>query len=313
MDTVTQWLCPQQIELDLDVSDRWEALRVVSAMIERSRRLSAAPVFRALLRREKAASTGVGNGLAIPHARVPGIAEPVTVYVRTKAPVEFAASDRKRVSDLFVILVPTDGANEKHLQLLALVAEVFSDSDFRARLAAASDPQDVRSAFSQWISESRLAATEGSCNSQRAATEGSYAQCLSCQTCAPLNSARAIGAGDPSRASGHSWLRVQRRVSPRPRIARCRRRFRLSFSLRRARRAPGGRRNTLREGANHAPGSRHIADPRVRGPRFLRRPAARLRNRCGHRARCRRWCAIACSVSPRTRIRQRSTRRDERR
>jgi PTS system nitrogen regulatory IIA component len=169
MDTLTQWLCPREVELDLDVRNRWEALRTVSALIERSRGLSAPPVFRALWRRERAASTGVGNGLAIPHARVPGIAEPVTVYVRTKSPVDFAAPDGKRVSELFVILVPADGANAKHLRLLALVAEVFSGSGFRAHLAAASDPQDVRSAFSQWIRESQLAATEGSCNSQRAA------------------------------------------------------------------------------------------------------------------------------------------------
>jgi PTS system nitrogen regulatory IIA component len=160
MDTVTQWLCPQEIELDLDVRNRWDALRMVSALIERSRGLSAPPVFRALWRRETAASTGVGNGLAIPHARITGIAEPVTAYVRTKAPVEFAASDRKRVSDLFVILVPPNGANEKHLRLLALVAEAFSDCDFRARLAAATDPRGVRSAFVQWISERRGVETE---------------------------------------------------------------------------------------------------------------------------------------------------------
>ena len=161
MDTVTQWLCPQEIELDLDVPNRSKALRAVSTLIERSRRLAAPPVFRALWRREKAASTGVGNGFAIPHARVTGITEPVTVYVRTKAPLDFAAPDGKWVSELFVILVPADGANAQHLQLLALVAEVFSDSDFRARLAAASDQQDVRSAFSRWINEKHFVAREG--------------------------------------------------------------------------------------------------------------------------------------------------------
>jgi PTS system nitrogen regulatory IIA component len=158
MDTTTQWLCPQEIELDLDVRSRWEGLRAVSAMSERSQRLSAPPVFRALWRREEAGSTAVGNGFAIPHARIKGIAEPVTVYVRLKAPVDFAAPDGKRVSELFVILIPADGADAKYLQLLALVAEVFSDTDFRARLAAASDTQDVRSAFSQWISRNQLGA-----------------------------------------------------------------------------------------------------------------------------------------------------------
>jgi PTS system nitrogen regulatory IIA component len=160
METVVQWLCPQSIELDLDVPDRWEALREVSAMIERLRRLSAPPIFRALWRREMAASTGVGNGFAIPHARIAGIVEPITAYVRTKSPLEFAAPDGKRVSELFVILVPADGDNEKHLQLLALVAEVFSNREFRARLTAAMDPQDVHAAFSQRIRERQRDANE---------------------------------------------------------------------------------------------------------------------------------------------------------
>jgi PTS system nitrogen regulatory IIA component len=99
-------------------------------------------------------------GDAFPHARIGGIADPVTVYVRLKAPVDFAAPDGKRVSELFVILVLTDGDNAKHLQLLSLVAEVFSDSGFRVRLGAATEPQEVQSAFSEWISEKQLGATE---------------------------------------------------------------------------------------------------------------------------------------------------------
>jgi PTS system nitrogen regulatory IIA component len=146
-------LTPTDIFLDLDVPNRCGALRAVSAMIERSQRLSAPPVFRALWRREKAGSTGVGDGFGIPHARITGITDPVTVYVRLKAPVDFAAPDGKRVSELFVILVPTDGDNARHLQLLSLVAEAFSDRGFRVRLGAATDPQDVQSAFSEWVSE----------------------------------------------------------------------------------------------------------------------------------------------------------------
>jgi nitrogen PTS system EIIA component len=165
-------LTPTDIVFDLDVPNRWKGLRAVSALIECTQRLSAQPVFRALWRREMAGSTAVGNGFAIPHARITGIAESVTIYVRLKAPVDFAAPDGKGVSEFFVILVPTDGDNAKHLQLLALVAEAFSDSAFRARLDAASDPQDIRSVFSQWISEKQLGATEGSTTSQYAAPSG---------------------------------------------------------------------------------------------------------------------------------------------
>ena len=162
MDRVSQRLCPQEIELGLEAPNKWEALRAVGAMIERSQGLSGPVVFRALWRRELAASTGLGNGFAIPHARITGIAEPVTVYVRTKAPVDFGAPDDKPVSELFVILVPADGPNAEHLKLLALVAKLFSDGDFRVRLAAASDPNGVRSVFSQAIDEKHLGMTEES-------------------------------------------------------------------------------------------------------------------------------------------------------
>jgi PTS system nitrogen regulatory IIA component len=161
METTTQWLCPQQIELDVDAGCRREALRAVSVSIARARRLSAPPVYRALWRREMAATTAVGNGLAIPHARITGIAEPVTMYMRTRPLLNFAAPDGKRVSELYVILVPSEGATNEHLQILGMVAEAFSDRDFRCRLAGASDPQGVRSVFSQWIAESQSGAPRG--------------------------------------------------------------------------------------------------------------------------------------------------------
>jgi len=142
---------PQEIALDLDVSNRWEALRTVSALIERSRSLSAPPVFRALWRREQAASTALGNGFALPHARIEGIPEPVTVYARTRRPIGFAAPDHRTVSELFVLLVPSDADNTTHLQLLARVAGMFSDDDFRADLMSASDVASIRSTFTRWI------------------------------------------------------------------------------------------------------------------------------------------------------------------
>ena len=175
METVTKWLCPQEIELDVDVRTRWDALRAVSAVIERSRGLSAPPVFRALWRRELAASTAVGDGFAIPHARIAGIAEPVTVYARTKAPLPFGAPDGKPVSEMFVILVPADDAPERNLLLLALVAEAFSDRVFRARLTAAACPDDARSVFLQWIAENQAVAPGAAALQSRQRSASSHA------------------------------------------------------------------------------------------------------------------------------------------
>jgi len=146
-----RWSVPHEIALDLQVSNRWEALRAASAIVERSRGLNAAPIFRALWRRENAASTGLGNGFALPHARIAGIVEPVTVYARLKPPIGFAAPDHRPASELFVLLVPNNADNAVHLELLALIAEMFSDNAFRAQLSAAPDSVEVRSTFQRWI------------------------------------------------------------------------------------------------------------------------------------------------------------------
>jgi PTS system nitrogen regulatory IIA component len=150
MDPLQHWLCPQEIALDLDVPGKTEALRAVAARLKRMCRIETEPIFRALYRREQAGSTGVGNGLAFPHARIPGIDEPVTMFARTKSPIRFGAPDGKPVSEFFVILVPAEGATETHLQILGAVAELFSDPAFRAALSAAASASAVTDVFAQW-------------------------------------------------------------------------------------------------------------------------------------------------------------------
>lgn len=145
-----QWLQPQDIVLDVDVWDRRRALELAAARIGRGNGLNPAPILRALWRREQVGSTAVGQGVAIPHARIAGIARPLTLFMRPKMAMEFDAPDGKPVSSLLVIMVPADGATDDHLQLLALVAQAFSDPSFRARLAAASDAKEVAAIFDQW-------------------------------------------------------------------------------------------------------------------------------------------------------------------
>lgn len=132
---IAAWLQPQDILFDADVRDRAHALDVAAAAIcSGANGLDPAPIFRALWRREQTGSTALGEGMAIPHARIGGIARPITLFMRTKRPVSFDAPDGKPVSQLLVIAVPEDGAQEDHLQLLALVAQLFSDRDFRTQL-----------------------------------------------------------------------------------------------------------------------------------------------------------------------------------
>lgn len=140
-------LQPREILLGVDVRDRSHALEVVGAEIARLCGRDPLPITHMLTRREQAASTALGNGFAIPHARITGIAQPLTFYVRTKAPIAFNAPDGKPVSQLLVIMVPADGAKNEHLQLLALVAQLLSDRNFRDQLGGAADAAAAADVF----------------------------------------------------------------------------------------------------------------------------------------------------------------------
>ena len=140
-------VCPQLIDLDVTAKDKHELFRIVVAMLQRAYAVDPAPILRALWRREEAGSTGLGKGVAIPHARVTGITEPLTILLRLRAPIAFDAPDGKPVSLALVIIVPADDATEQHLRLLARFASVCTDRTFRTRLMEAADAEDVRSVF----------------------------------------------------------------------------------------------------------------------------------------------------------------------
>jgi PTS system nitrogen regulatory IIA component len=144
---IAAWLHPQDILLDVDARSRTHALELAAEVMCGAHGLDPAPVFRALRRREGAGSTALGEGLAIPHARIGGIARPITLFMRTGQPVSFDAPDGKLVSRLLVILVPEEGAHQDHLDLLALVARLFSDQDFRAHLDGARNATIASDAF----------------------------------------------------------------------------------------------------------------------------------------------------------------------
>ncbi len=157
---IAAWLQPEDILLDVDVRDRSHALEVVAAAIGSAHGLDPGPVFRALSRREQAGSTALGEGFAIPHARIDGIPRPLTLFVRTKLPIPFNAPDGKPVSRLLAIMVPNDGAKQDHLQLLALVAKLLSDPGFRAQLDDAPDKTAAAAAFEAGVAHVTAAPSE---------------------------------------------------------------------------------------------------------------------------------------------------------
>jgi PTS system nitrogen regulatory IIA component len=101
---------------------------------------SAEQIFERLLERERLGSTGLAGGVALPHARMPGIEQSRGAFLRLAEAVEFDALDGGAVDLVFALLVPEE-TNEEHLQLLATLASMFNDPSLRERLREADSAQ----------------------------------------------------------------------------------------------------------------------------------------------------------------------------
>jgi len=147
---VAAWLLPDDVLLDVEVRDVDQALAKAASHIAAMHRLDPAPIVRALARREQVGSTGIGQAVALPHARIGGIVRPLVLFLRARDPIDFAAPDGRLVRLIMVILVPQDGDPEEHLQLLATVAQLFCEREFRTQLTQVPDAAAARAVFAEW-------------------------------------------------------------------------------------------------------------------------------------------------------------------
>lgn len=104
--------------------------------------LDAQNIFESFIAREKLGSTGFGNGIAIPHCRMPGCTTPLSAVVHLEAPVDFDAIDGAPVDLLFVLLVPEE-ATDEHLELLRQIASMLDQEAVRDRLRNATTGEEL--------------------------------------------------------------------------------------------------------------------------------------------------------------------------
>lgn len=149
MNPIAKLLPPANVQVGLAASSKKRVFEQAGLLFENNQGIGRSTVFDSLFARERLGSTGLGQGVAIPHGRIKGLKEAVGAFLRLAAPVQFDAPDGKPVSFLFVLLVP-EQATEQHLQILSELAQMFSDRAFRERLAAAPDAAAIHTLFTSW-------------------------------------------------------------------------------------------------------------------------------------------------------------------
>ena len=117
----------------LKVNSKKQLLQELSSKAAMVTGLSEREIFDVILQRERLGSTGVGNGIAIPHGKLNSIDNIVGVFARLDSPVDFEALDDQPVDLVFLLLAP-EGSGADHLKALSRIARVLRDGDMVAKL-----------------------------------------------------------------------------------------------------------------------------------------------------------------------------------
>ena len=137
----------ENVLLNVEVSNKRRLFELIALEAELRYNLSPTVTVDSLLARERLGSTGLGQGIAIPHGRIRGLKHAIGFFARPKSPIVFEAPDGQLVRDIFVLLVP-EAATDEHLQILSELAQRFSNRAFRDALSAANDPVAIHALFS---------------------------------------------------------------------------------------------------------------------------------------------------------------------
>ena len=131
-----------------NASSKKRLMHDIADLAEAAYGIPAQSAVEALMERESLGPTGVGHGVALPHARLEGVDSVVGVFILLEKPIDFDAVDRQPVDIVFALIAPTD-AGVEHLKALALVSRTLRDASFCAKLRANHDAEKLHTIITE--------------------------------------------------------------------------------------------------------------------------------------------------------------------
>jgi PTS system nitrogen regulatory IIA component len=140
--TLTDLVAPAAIIPALKVNGKKQAIQELAARAAELTGQSERAILEVLLQREKLGSTGVGNGIAIPHGKLPKLGRLFGLFARLERPIDFEALDSQPVDLIFLLLAP-EAAGADHLKALARVARLLRDPEITRKLRESGDADAI--------------------------------------------------------------------------------------------------------------------------------------------------------------------------
>lgn len=146
---ITDILTEDTIVLDLKSKTKTEVIEELADVLEKTGKLYDREMFlEAIFAREAQSTTGIGEGIAIPHAKTKAVRTPAVVFGRSKEGIDYDALDGKR-SHLFFMIAAPEGANDTHLEALSRLSTLLMDASFRLKIESASTKRDIIQAIQE--------------------------------------------------------------------------------------------------------------------------------------------------------------------
>jgi len=149
MNRIAPLLPTRNVLLDVQATSKKRLFEQAALLFENEHGIERGKVFDSLFARERLGSTGLGEGVAIPHGRIKGLRDAIAAVVSVTPGIPFDAPDGQPVRLLFFLLVP-EHANEEHLEILSELAELLSDAAIRAQLMDSHDAGQVHHLLEAW-------------------------------------------------------------------------------------------------------------------------------------------------------------------
>ena len=149
MNLIEKLLPLENVLVDADLTSKKRVFEQAGLLFENHQSIARSAVFDSLFAREKLGSTGLGQGIAIPHGRIKGLKQAAGAVIRLASGIPFDAPDGEAVRLVFVLLVP-EKATDEHLQILSELAQMFCDKPFRQQLLDAETPALLHQLIQEW-------------------------------------------------------------------------------------------------------------------------------------------------------------------
>ncbi|MEB8343250.1 fructose-specific PTS transporter subunit EIIC [Streptomyces endophyticus] len=149
-EVLSGYLTDETVKVQLDAQDKEAAIREMAGLAARTGKVTdVEELVQTALRREEQGTTGLGEEIAIPHAKTDAVTAPVVCFARSDEGIEWGSLDGTKARLVFMISVPEAAAGDEHLRILALLSRKLMDTEFRARLQAAPDEAAILEVLSE--------------------------------------------------------------------------------------------------------------------------------------------------------------------